>query len=150
MRPWDVKIREKNIERGGSIRGGVIIREELSVSRFVPKLSLKELFEEETMRFYFILLNTLCFQGITFKIWIICVFYSILKYFSLFSHYHLILLYPPGHNHTVAHAHESFYLFAQSLDPLAPNPRAVSLLSVYESVSILPVRSVCSLDSTYE
>ena len=44
----------------------------------------------------------------------------------------------------------SFFLFC-SIPPLPqlPTPRAVSLLSTYESVSILLVSSVSSLDSTY-
>ena len=39
--------------------------------------------------------------------------------------------------------------FSYLLNP-SPAPWAVILLSVYESVSILLVSSVCSLDSTYE
>ena len=45
-----------------------------------------------------------------------------------------------------------FFLFDSVLpSPLTqPPPTAVSLLSIYESVSILLVSSFCSLDSTYE
>ena len=70
----------------------------------------------------------------------------------LFFHYHLVPLYfpPLSNHHTVVHVHESFFLFAQSLYPLTSTPLAVILLSIHESVSILPVGSVCSLDSTYE
>ena len=57
---------------------------------------------------------------------------------------------PPGNDHTVVHVHESFLLFAQSLLPLTSPPPAVILLSIYESVSIFLVSSVCSLDSTCE
>ena len=49
----------------------------------------------------------------------------------------------PHNHHTVAHAHEFFFLSAESLHLLAA-PIAVSL------PSILLVSSVCSLDSTYE
>ena len=72
----------------------------------------------------------------------------------VFFHYHLALLYIPPlcSHHTVVHVHESLFLFfALSLHPLSsPRLIAVSLLSIYESVSILLDSSVCSLDSTYE
>ena len=51
----------------------------------------------------------------------------------------------------VVHVHESLFLFAQSLHPLiSPSPPAVICCLIYESVSVLLVSSVCSLDSTYE
>ena len=43
-----------------------------------------------------------------------------------------------------------FFPFTQSLHSLACPPFAVSLLSIYESVSILLATSVCSLDSTHK
>ena len=58
-----------------------------------------------------------------------------------------------GDHHTVVHVHE-FFPFSLLLNPSTPytqpHPTAVSLLSIYESVSLLLVSSVCSLDSTYE
>ena len=47
----------------------------------------------------------------------------------------------------------SFFSFFCSIPPSPPVPQsltAVSLLFIYESVSVLLVSSVCSLDSTYE
>ena len=55
--------------------------------------------------------------------------------------------FPPGNHYTVVH--ESFFLIAQSLHSLTLT-LAVILLSIYESVSVLLLSSVCSLDSTYE
>ena len=49
----------------------------------------------------------------------------------------------------VVHVHESFLIFAQSLCTLT-SPTAVILLSIYESISIFLLSSVCSLDFTYE
>lgn len=47
MRPLNVGNGERSTERGAGIRDGcgVIIREKLPVPQFVPKLSLKDLFE---------------------------------------------------------------------------------------------------------
>ena len=73
-------------------------------------------------------------------------------FYCIFSITSLVPIYsPPLHNHhTVVHVHESFFLFAKSLLPQPPPPLADILLSIYESVSILLVISVCSLDSTNE
>ena len=60
----------------------------------------------------------------------------------------LILLSPSNH-HTVVHIHESFFLFAQPLHPLT-SQCSCHLLSIYESVPIFLVSSVCELDSTHE
>ena len=59
---------------------------------------------------------------------------------------------PPSDHHPVVHVHESFALFAQSLHSLTcPTPHhSCHLLSISESVSLLLVSSVCSLDSTNE
>ena len=60
---------------------------------------------------------------------------------------------PPSHNqHTVLHVHESFFpfLFAQFSHPPTPLSAAAVLLSIYESLFIFLVSSVCSLESTYE
>ena len=56
----------------------------------------------------------------------------------------------PSKTHTVVHFHDFFLFFAQSCHPPTPPPRAISLLSVYEPVSSLLVRSACSLHSPYE
>ena len=53
----------------------------------------------------------------------------------------------PSNHHTLVH--ESFFLFAQSLH-LLPSPPLSCHPALYESVFILLVSSVCSLDSTYE
>ena len=53
------------------------------------------------------------------------------------------MLSPPSHHHTVVH--EPFFLFALSLHPSHPRPIAVTLLSIYESVSLLLGSSVSSL-----
>ena len=56
---------------------------------------------------------------------------------------------PLRHNHHTV-VHESFFLFAQSLHPI-PSPTLTDiLLSIYASVSISLLSSICSLDSTYE
>ena len=55
----------------------------------------------------------------------------------------------PHHHHTVVHVHMSFSLFAQSLHPLT-FPHLSCHPALYESVSILLLSSICSLDSTYE
>ena len=55
----------------------------------------------------------------------------------------------PCNHQPVIHVHESFFPLAWSLPPLPPAIAAI-LLSIYESVSMLHVSSVCSLDSTYE
>ena len=55
----------------------------------------------------------------------------------------------PCNHYTVVHVHEPFSLFSQSLHPL-PSSLSCHLLSIYESVSIQLVSSVCSLDSPYE
>ena len=67
-----------------------------------------------------------------------------------FSHNHLVPLHPSplNNHHTVVHVHDSFYLLAQSLHFLTPASLAV-ICSPSESVSVLFVSSVCSLDSTY-
>ena len=58
----------------------------------------------------------------------------------------------PSNHHTVVHIHEFFLSFFPSIPLPAsiPSPRVISLLSIYESVSILLISSVCLLDSTYE
>ena len=79
-------------------------------------------------------------------------FFTFLGIFSITIHHPYILfhLYPPPSKITVAHVHEFFLFFSFLLTPSIPTPRAVSLLSIYESVSVLPFSSVCLLDSTYE
>ena len=76
-----------------------------------------------------------------------------LIFIAFFSHYQWVSLYPPvpSNHHTVGHVQESFFFFVQPLHLLTyPLPTSCHLLSIYESVSVLPVRSVCSLDSTYK
>ena len=70
----------------------------------------------------------------------------------MFFHDHLDPLYTPRptNHHTVVHVHESFFLFAHSLHPLTFCPTSCHLFSIYESVFVLLVSSVCSLGSTYE
>ena len=51
--------------------------------------------------------------------------------YIIFSHYHLLLLWPPlpSNHHTVAHVHEPFFLFAQSLHLLTMPPTSCHLFS---------------------
>ena len=67
--------------------------------------------------------------------------------------YILFHFHPPLPN-TVDHVQGlffTFFLFCSILPPpQSPQPIAVILLPIYESVSILLVSSVCSLDSTHE
>ena len=61
---------------------------------------------------------------------------------TIYPHYTLFHLphRPSPHNyHTVVHVHEFFFFFAQTLHPFNIPPRAVNLLSICESVPILPV-----------
>ena len=53
-----------------------------------------------------------------------------------------------GNHPTVAHVYDSFVFFAWFLN--TPAARTILLLSIYVSVSILLVSSVCPLTSTYE
>ena len=62
-----------------------------------------------------------------------------------FFYYHLSPLYLPSPTITTL---LSMSIFLNSLP--SPFSGVVSLLSVYESISILLVSTVCSLDSTYE
>ena len=56
----------------------------------------------------------------------------------------------PQNHHIFLQVHESiFFLFVQSLHPLTPTLTSCHLLSIYESLSVLIVDSVCSLDSTW-
>ena len=84
-------------------------------------------------------------------------------FFIAFFHYHLSTLYPlppPSIPSPLQRPHCCLCPWVLSLfslllntsipNPQPPTPRAVSLLCSYESVSILLVSSVCSLDSTYE
>ena len=59
---------------------------------------------------------------------------------------------PAVTNHAVIYIHDFFFLFCSitALPINHPPSLAVILLSIYESVSILLVSSVWSLDSTYE
>ena len=72
--------------------------------------------------------------------------------YCIFFHYHLVPLYSPSprNHHTVVHVHESFFLFTESRHPLKSPTFSCHSLSTYESISILLVSSVCSLDSKYE
>ena len=56
---------------------------------------------------------------------------------------------PPWSSKLLSVSMSSFFFFFL-ISPSSSFPRAVSLLSIYESVSILCVSSVCSLDSIYE
>ena len=87
---------------------------------------------------------------LTFKINYFLIFF--LGFQCFFSHYHLVPLYPtPCHNHhTVVQVHDSFCPFCSS-PPSPPLPHfCIHAALCLESVSILLVSSVCSLDSTYE
>ena len=88
--------------------------------------------------------------------------YLSLFFFNLYSFLEKSLLYSfplpfsplhplrPSNQHTVVLVHEFFFLFAQSLHSLTtPSSTSCNLLSISESVSVLLVSSVCSLDSTY-
>ena len=79
-------------------------------------------------------------------------FFPFKHFYCIYFHYHLVpLLSPPHHHHyVVVHVHESFFVSALSFCHVPLPPKAVSLLSVFESVSILLVSSICSLDFTYE
>ena len=57
---------------------------------------------------------------------------------------------PSSSHHTIVHVHESFFLFAQFLYPSAPPHTSFYLFPIYESVFVLFVSSLCSLDSKYE
>ena len=58
---------------------------------------------------------------------------------------------PPSNHHPVVHVHESCSLSAQVLLLFSAPPQlAVILLSIYESVPIFFISSVCSFSSTYE
>ena len=65
----------------------------------------------------------------------------------VFFHYHLVSLCPPPpcNHHTIVPVHEPFFLFVRSLHPL-PSCTLSCHLALYESLSILLVSSVCSLD----
>ena len=82
------------------------------------------------------------------------IFFILIVYFIVCSHSHLSTLFPlpppPHSHHTVVHVHESFIIFTQSLHPLTFTLKELSACSLYQSVSILLVSPVCSLDSTYE
>ena len=71
--------------------------------------------------------------------------------YCIFSVIRLVPLYLPlpSNHHTVVHAHESFFLFAQLLYSLL-SPLNLSSCSPSMSLSIFLVSSVCSLDSTGE
>ena len=66
---------------------------------------------------------------------------KILKYTSTFKKYIIFITFfplpfsAPSNHHTVAHVHESFFFFAQSLHPLTA-PTSSQLFFIYESVSI--------------
>ena len=51
---------------------------------------------------------------------LILVFILFSSFLLYFFHYHLVSVYipPPCNQHTVIQAHESFFLFAQSLQPI--------------------------------
>ena len=69
-------------------------------------------------------------------------------------HHHLFPLYPFLPSTTITtllSMSMSFFLFnSQFLQPHNTFPIAVSLLSIYESVSVLLISSFCSVDFTYE
>ena len=64
----------------------------------------------------------------------------------IFSHYYLAPLYspPPYNHHTVVHVHESFLLFAQSLQPLTSPPVSCHP-ALCGSVSVLQTKLTFSL-----
>ena len=57
---------------------------------------------------------------------------------------------PTSNHHTVVHVHESFFFLLGPSTPNLPAPLTGILLPIYESVSVLLISSVCSLDSTQE
>ena len=72
-----------------------------------------------------------------------------------YFYYHLVFLYPPPHHPPaitipLSMTMDSFPFLFNPSKPTFPLALAVLLLSIYESVSILLVSSVCSLDSTNE
>ena len=74
------------------------------------------------------------------------------KFYCIFFHYHLVPLYPPEITTLLS---MSWVLFPFCSIPSTPNhphpaPTSCHLLSIYESVFVLLVSSVCSLDSTYK
>ena len=72
-------------------------------------------------------------------------------FFIVFLQYHLVPLYGPRpcNRHTVVHVHKSFVFFAQPFHSLC-SPRLSCHCALCESVSILLLSSVCSLDPTCE
>ena len=73
-------------------------------------------------------------------------------YFLLYIvHYYLTPLYPASPKIITLFfvSMSPFSFSAQCLHSQHPSSRAVSLFSIYESVSVLLVSSVCSLDTTY-
>ena len=69
-----------------------------------------------------------------------------------FFHYHLVSLYPcpPAIPTLLSMSVSPFSFLLNPSTRLPPSPTICHLLSIYESVPIFLVSSVCSLDSTYE
>ena len=118
-------------------------------------------FQGSSMLYYvsvlhsFLLLNDIPCMDILYQVLFIYSFFFLIYFFKIYTllyffHYHLLPLYtpPPSNHHTIVHVHESFFLFAQSLHPLT-TPTSCHLFSIYKSVSVSLVSSVCSLDSMY-
>ena len=85
-------------------------------------------------------------EGILIYFFVFCSFKKNLLYFFPLSFSPLISP-PPSNHHTIVHVHESFFLSAQSLNPLT-SPHQLSLAL---NLWVCPhFGSVCSLDSTYE
>ena len=81
-------------------------------------------------------LGSLCGTGL------LCEFFKKNFFIECFPLPFIPLTFHFSFHHIAVYAHESFFLFAQSLHPLTL-PKAVILLSIYESVPILLVSSVC-------
>ena len=92
------------------------------------------------------------FHGPTFFFLLLFYFICYLIFIVIFPLPFSPLIPLSHHNyHTVVHVPESFFLFAQSFHLFtSPRPLAVILLSIYGSVPIFLVSSICSLDSTYD
>ena len=73
--------------------------------------------------------------------------YFFKNFYCIFFHYHLVPLYHPPRSPQCCPRPWVLYPFCSIPPPLS---LAGVLLSIHESVSILLVTSVCSLDSTYE
>ena len=81
------------------------------------------------------------------------IYFIIILIVIVFFHYHLVPLdtLPPAIATLLSMTISPLFLFAPSFHLLtSSSPLAVILLSIYESVPIFLVSSLCSLDSTYE